>query len=79
MLKYLFNTLNALTPFFWQTYDQCYQLNKFMQQFDMFIIQTLNKTCTKTKKKKDIQFILITTQQFYYSIYFLIKLNLYKK
>jgi hypothetical protein len=44
------DNVNALTPFFWQTYDQCYQLNKFMQQFDMFFIQTLNKICTTTKR-----------------------------
>jgi hypothetical protein len=44
------DNVDALTPFFWQTYDQCYQLNKFMQQFDMFFIQTLNKICTTTKK-----------------------------
>jgi len=44
------DNVTALTPFFWQTYDQCYQLNNFMQQFDMFLIQTLNKICTMTKK-----------------------------
>ncbi len=25
------DNVNALTPFFWQTYDQYYQLNKFME------------------------------------------------
>jgi hypothetical protein len=43
---------NALAPSFWQTYVQCYELNKIMQKFDMVFIQTLNKFCTTTKKYK---------------------------
>jgi len=27
------NNVNALTPKFWQTYVQCYELNKIMRQF----------------------------------------------
>jgi hypothetical protein len=32
------NNVNALAPTFWQTYVQCYELNKVMQQFDMVFI-----------------------------------------
>ncbi len=49
--------VNALTLNFWQTYVQCYELNKVMQQFDMVFIQTLNKFHIATKNTKDIQSI----------------------
>ncbi len=51
------DNVNALIPNFWQTYVQCYESNKVMQQFDMVFIQTLNKFCIATKNRKDIQFI----------------------
>ncbi len=43
--------VNTLTPIFWQTYVQCYKLNKVMRQFDMVFIQNLNKFCITTKYK----------------------------
>jgi hypothetical protein len=51
------NNVNALAPKFWQTYVQCYELNKIMWKFDMVFIQTLNKFCTTIKNTNDIQFI----------------------
>jgi len=48
------NNVNALAPKFWQTYVQCYELNKVMQQSDMVFIQTLNKFHTTTENIKDI-------------------------
>jgi hypothetical protein len=51
------DNVNASTPNFWQTYVQCYELNKVMRQFDMVLIQTLNKFCTPIENRK-----LITTQ-----------------
>ncbi len=51
------NNVNALTPNFWQTYVQCYKLNKVMQQSDMVFIQTLNKFHTTIENTKDIQSI----------------------
>jgi mannose/fructose/N-acetylgalactosamine-specific phosphotransferase system component IIB len=51
------NNVNALTSNFWQTYVQCYEQNKVMQQFDMVLIQTLNKFCTAIENTKDIEFI----------------------
>jgi hypothetical protein len=47
----------ALAPNFWQTYVQCYELNKIMWQSDIVFIQILNKFCTATKNTKDIEFI----------------------
>jgi len=32
------NNVNSLAPNFWQTYVQCYELNKVMQQSDMVFI-----------------------------------------
>ncbi len=49
------DNVNALAPKFWQTYVQCYGLNKVMRQSHMVFIQTLNKFCTTTKNTKDIQ------------------------
>jgi hypothetical protein len=46
------DNVNALAPNFWQTYVQCYELNKVMQQSDMVFIQTLNKFHIATKKYK---------------------------
>jgi hypothetical protein len=43
--------VNALPLNLWQTYVQCFELNKVMQQFDMIFIQTLNKFCILTKKE----------------------------
>jgi len=51
------NNVNTLTPNFWQTYVQCYELNKVMWQSNMVFIQTLNKFHITTKNTKDIQFI----------------------
>ncbi len=51
------DNVNTSTPNFWQTYIQCYKLNKVMRQFDMVFIQTLNKFRTTTKNTKDIEFI----------------------
>ncbi len=51
------NNVNALTLNFWQTYVQCYELNKVMQQSDMIFIQTLNKFRIAIENKKDIEFI----------------------
>jgi len=48
------DNVNTLAPNFWQTYVQCYKLNKVMQQFDMIFIQTLNKFHTTTKNTKGI-------------------------
>jgi hypothetical protein len=48
------DNVNALAPIFWQTYVQCYELNKVMRQFDMVFIQTLNKFHTTIKNTKDI-------------------------
>jgi hypothetical protein len=33
------DNVNALTPNFWHTYVQCYELNKVMQEFYMVFIQ----------------------------------------
>jgi hypothetical protein len=52
------NNVNALAQNFWQTYVQCYELNKVMQQSDMVFIQTLNKFRTTTKNTKDIKAII---------------------
>jgi hypothetical protein len=46
------DNVNTLTLNFWQTYVQCYELNKVMQQSDMVFIQALNKFLIATKKKK---------------------------
>jgi hypothetical protein len=51
------DNVNALTPNFWQTYVQYYELNKVMQQSNMVFIQTLKKNCTIIENKKDIEFI----------------------
>jgi len=51
------DNVNSLVPNFWQTYVQCYELNKVMQQFDMVFIYTLNKFHIVTKNTKDIQLI----------------------
>jgi len=51
------NNVNTLTLNFWQTYVQCYELNKVMQLFDMVFIQALNTFLIATKKTKDTQFI----------------------
>jgi hypothetical protein len=48
------NNVNALAPNFWQTYVQCYELNKVMQQSDMAFIQNLNKFHTTIENIKDI-------------------------
>ncbi len=52
------NNVSTLPPNFWQTYIQCHELNKFMQQFDMVFIQTLKNIRTITKNTKDIEFII---------------------
>jgi hypothetical protein len=52
------NDVNASTPNFWQTYVQCYELNKVMRQYDMVFIQTLNKFHIATKNAKDIEFVI---------------------
>ncbi len=57
MFQNVKKNINTLTPIFWQTYVQCYKLNKVMKQFDMVFIQTLNKFHTITKNTKDIEFI----------------------
>ncbi len=62
------DNVNASTPNFWQTYVQCYELNKVMRQFDMVLIQTLNKFCTPIENTKPI-----TTQWFYYFVFILYK------
>jgi hypothetical protein len=49
--------VNVLAPIFWQTYVQCYKLNKVMGWFNMVFIQNLNKIRTITENKKDIEFI----------------------
>jgi hypothetical protein len=46
------DNVNALSPNFWQTYVQCYELNKVMRQYDMVFIQILNKFRIATKKCK---------------------------
>jgi hypothetical protein len=51
------NNVNALAPNFWQTYVQCYKLNKVMQQSDMVSIQTLNKFHTSIENTNDVQSI----------------------
>jgi hypothetical protein len=51
------DNVNALTLNFWQTYIQCYELNKIVQQFDMFFIHTLNKFHIMSKSIEDIEFI----------------------
>ncbi len=43
LFKNIKKNVNALTPNFLQTYVQCYELNKFMSQFNMGFIQNLNK------------------------------------
>ncbi len=48
------DNVNALAPNSWQTYVQCYELNKVMQQYDMVFIQILNKFCTTIENTKDI-------------------------
>jgi hypothetical protein len=50
------DNVNVQAPIFWQTYVQCYKLNKVMWQFDMVFIQTLNKFCTTIENIEDIQF-----------------------
>jgi hypothetical protein len=50
------DNVNALAPNFLQTYVQCYELNKVMQQFDMVFIQTLNKFHTRTENAREISF-----------------------
>ncbi len=52
------DNVNALAPIFWQTYAQCYELNKVMWQFDMIFIQIWNKFRIATKNTKDIQFVI---------------------
>jgi hypothetical protein len=49
--------VNSIALNFWQTYIQCYELNKVMQQTNMAFIQTLNKFLIATKNTKDIQFM----------------------
>jgi hypothetical protein len=51
------DNVNALAPNFWQTYVQCYELNKVMRHFDIVFIQILNKFRTTIENKKDIEFI----------------------
>jgi hypothetical protein len=51
------DNVNALTLNFWQTYIQCYELNKIMQHSDMFFIHTLNKFHIMSKNIEYIQFI----------------------
>ncbi len=51
------DNVNALTPKFWQTYVQCYELNKVILQSNMVYIQTFNKFRIVTKNTKDIEFI----------------------
>jgi len=51
------DNVNALELDFWQTYVQCYELNKVMGYSNMVFIQPLNKFCTVTKNTKDIQFV----------------------
>ncbi len=46
--------VNALTPVFWQTYVQCYELNKLMRKSNMVFIQTSNKFCTTIENKNYI-------------------------
>jgi hypothetical protein len=48
------DNVNALAPNFWQTYVQCYKLNKIMSQFDVLFIQTLSKICIVIEGIKDI-------------------------
>jgi hypothetical protein len=52
------DNVNALELDFWQTYVQCYELNKVMGYSNMVFIQPLNKFCTVTKNTKDIQFVI---------------------
>jgi hypothetical protein len=63
------DNVNALAPKFWQTYVQCYELNK-IQQFDMLFIQTLNFLYNDIKYiKYSIQkfnLLLTTTNRFNY-------------
>jgi hypothetical protein len=66
--------VNALPLNFWQTYVQCYELNKVMQQFDMVFIQTLYKFHIPTENTKDVEFInSIYNQQLLFRIYFIQK------
>jgi hypothetical protein len=51
------DNVNALELDFWQTYVQCYELNKVMGYSNMVFIQPLNKFCIVTKNTKDIQFV----------------------
>ncbi len=51
------DNVNALAPKILQTYVQCYELNKIMQQFDMVFIQTLNKFHTRTENAREISFL----------------------
>jgi hypothetical protein len=72
------DNVNALTPFFWQTYVECYQLYKIMWQFDMVFIQTLNKFHIATKNTKNIQFIIHNHPTILLFHIFFIQINLCK-
>jgi hypothetical protein len=57
------DNVNALIPNIWQTYVQCYELNKVMRHSDMVFIQTLNKFYIATKKHKGYSINSICNQQ----------------
>jgi hypothetical protein len=72
------DNVNALTPNFWQTYVQCYELNTIMQQFDMVFIQTLKKFHIITENTMDIQFLINNHSTILLFHIYIIQINLSK-